>query len=200
MRTCARPGCNAPATTRQWCESDYRRQIRMGRAGYRDATPVRQHVRALRRRGWTYEQIADAAGVSTWVPHKLDAEATRWVWADRGAAILAVPLVPRGSHRGVDGTGTYRRLAALQWLGWPPAMVAERVGLRTYTLTTMRSRGEPVSYRVALAMARLYAEWSTRPGPSRQTATKARRRGYAPPSAWCDIDDPREVPLMPEVA
>lgn len=199
-RICARPGCDRPATTRQWCESDYRRQIRMGRVGYRDAGPAREHVRALRRLGWTYEQIGSAAGVSSSVPHSLIEGSRRWIVADRAAALLALPLVPRPSHRGVDGTGTYRRMEALQWMGWPLAAIAAELGLHPDTLTTLRARGEQVSYRVALAMAGLYRRWSRQRGPSKHTATKARRRGYAPPSAWDDIDDPAEVPLVPEVS
>lgn len=196
-RTCARPGCDRSATTRSWCESDYRRQIRMGRVGYRDAEPAREHVHRLRQLGWTYEQIADAAGTSTWVPHKLATEATRWAWSDRADAVMAVPLTPRTSHRGVDGTGTYRRLEALQWMGWPAATIAARLGLKPYTLTTLRWRREPVSFRVAREMAALYEQLSHQPGPSKMTATKARRRGYAPPLAWDDetIDNPQARPV-----
>lgn len=183
-RICARAGCDRAADTRGYCGPDYRYRLHTGRYGYRDAAPARGHVVALRALGWTHEQIAEAAGTSTWVPHKLTTGATRYLLAESEAAILAVPLMPRASHRGVDGTGTYRRLEALQWMGWTLTEIAGRVGLRPHTLTTLRSRGEMVSHRVALAMAAVYEQLSHQPGPSRMTATKARRRGYAPPLAW----------------
>ena len=189
--TCAQPGCDRPAHTRGYCEPDYRRRIRMRIYGRRPADRARQHVAALRRLGWTYEQIADTAGTSSWVPHQLATGGTRTLRLESEQAILTVPLVPQGSHRGTDGTGTYRRVEALQWMGWPMAEIARRVGVATYTLTTLRSRREPVSFRVGRAVADVYECLSTVPGPSPQTATKARRRGYAPPLAWDDdsIDD-----------
>lgn len=194
--TCARTGCEADATTRGFCESDYRRRVRMGIYKYRDASAARAHVVKLRGLGWTYEQIADAAQVSTWVPHKLATGVTRSLWGESEEAILSVPLESRGSHRGVDGTGTYRRCEALLWMGWPWAEIDRRVGLKRYTLATLRARGEPVSFRVAQAVAAVYAELSHLPGPSRMTATKARRTGHAPPAAWDDdtINDPKARP------
>lgn len=194
---CATRGCDQPADRRGRCERCYRRRLHCRVYGYRDAEPARRHVAALRDLGWTYVQIAEAAGVSAWVPHQLHTGGTRQLWPESEAAVLAVPLAPQASYRGVDGTGTYRRLQALQWMGWPLAEIGRRLGLRPFTLTTMRHRGEPVSYRVALAMTGLYGELSHRTGPSQQTATKARRRGYAPPAAWdyVDMDDPSAEPV-----
>lgn len=194
--TCARRGCERKAETRSFCESDYRRRVRMGIYGYRDAEPAREHVVKLRDLGWTYEQIAEAAQVSTWVPHKLATGVTRSLWGESEEAILALLLEPRGSHRGVDGTGTFRRCEALLWMGWPWAEIDRRVGLKRYTLATLRTRGEPVSFRVAQAVVAAYAELSHLPGPSKMTATKARRAGHAPPAAWDEdtIDDPKARP------
>lgn len=190
--TCARTACDRAAHTRGYCESDYRRRVRMGIFGYRDAAKAREHVARLRELGWTYEQIADAAQISVWVPHKLDTGVTRRVLGESETAILSVELVPHESHRGVDGSGTYRRCEALLWMGWPWGEIDRRVGLRTYTLATYRTRHEPVSYRIRRRVAAVYDELSHLPGPSRQTATKARRAGYAPPAAWDEdtIDDP----------
>lgn len=196
MADCSRSDCHEPVKQRGLCESHYRKTIRMGIHGWRDATPAREHVTRLRNLGWTYEQIAEAAQVSAWVPHKLSTGVTQHLWVESERAILAVPLEPRESHRGVDGTGTYRRCEALLWMGWPWAEIDSRVGLRPYSLATYRTRHEPVSYRIACRVAAVYDELSHLPGPSKQTATKARKAGYAPPAAWDEgtIDDPKARP------
>lgn len=194
--TCSRRGCDRGAQTRGYCESDYRRQVRKGIYKYRDAGPARAHVLRLRNLGWTYEQIAEAAGVSTWVPHKLGTGVTRNLWGESEEAILSIPLEPRASHRGVDGTGTYRRCEALLWMGWPWCEIDKRVGLKPYSLATYRTRREPISFRIKQRVAAVYDELSHLPGPSKQTATKARKSGYVPPAAWDDdtIDDPKARP------
>jgi hypothetical protein len=155
-----------------------------------------EHVLALRALGWTYGTISEVAKISTFIPHKLASGATRRVLRETEEKILALPLVYHPSTRGVDGTGTYRRLEALQWMGWPMSIIGAALGLKTYTLSTMRGRREPVSYRVALAAKVLYARCSHLEGPSKQTATKAKARGYAPPAAWDEdtIDDPAAKP------
>lgn len=195
---CASDGCGRQAQTRGYCERHYRRRLHTGRYGYRDAGPARAHVLKLRGLGWPYIQMAQAAGTSTWVPHRLALGRVDKIMPESETAILALPLVPYASHRGVDGTGTYRRWEALQWMGWPAVEVARRVGVRPYSLGTMRSRGEQVSFLVARSMARVFEELEHIPGPSKQTATKARRRGCAPPAAWDEdtIDDPNALPQM----
>lgn len=193
---CNAPGCGLPAVTRGYCETHYRRRLHTGRYGYRDATAAREHVRALRRLGWPYIPIAEAAGTSNWVPHQLDVGGVRRILGESEKAILSIRLVPYDSHRGVDGTGTFRRWDALQWMGWPAVEIARRVGVRPYSIPSMRSRGDQVSYRVAHAMAEVYEELSHVPGPSEGSATKARRKGWAPPAAWDEdtIDDPTARP------
>jgi hypothetical protein len=197
-QTCMAAGCLKPPSTRGYCERCYRYRLHTGRYGYRDATAAREHVLALRGLGWTFVQISEATQVSAWVACNLASGRTRRVLADSEAAILAVPLEPVASQRGVNGIGTYRRVEALQWMGWPLADIGRRVGLKPYTLCTLRSRGEPVSFRVARAVAVVFDELAHLPGPSKQTATKARRRGYAPPLAWDDdtIDDPDALPQV----
>lgn len=196
MTTCLRPSCTAPAQTRGWCESDYRRQIRMGRLGWRPVTRAREHVGQLRVLGWTWEQIATSAGLSTWVPHRLGTGRTRWIRVESERALLSVPLVPHDSHRGVDPTGTRRRIQALAWMGWPAAEVAVRAGTTPATLRTLILPHRRPSVALARRVARVYDELSMVPGPSAAAASKARGLGFAPPLAWDDetIDDPQARP------
>jgi len=167
-----------------------------GKFGRRDPGPAREHVAKLRALGWTHPQIAQAAVVSRKVPEGVERGTTAYILVESEQAILSVPLVPRESHRGTDGTGTWRRYEALQWMGWPVTKIAAEVGVKPTTLSTMRSRRGAVSFRVARAMAALYERWSATPGPSQWTAAKARRLGYASPWAWDDdtIDDPAAAP------
>jgi len=178
------------------CESDYRRTLRMGINGYRDATKARQHVAALRDLGWAWEQIAQAAGLSSWVAHRLHAGVTTSLRPESERALLSVPLQPKASHRGVDSTGTRRRVQALAWLGWPAAEVASRAGTTTLSLRTLIQPNRRISYALAMRVAAVYDELSCTPGRSNFAAGKARHHGFAPPAAWDDdtIDDPKARP------
>jgi cobalamin biosynthesis protein CbiG len=49
-------------------------------------------------------------------------------------------------------------------------------------------------HELAVRMAALYDELSATPGPSEVAARHARERGWAPPLAWDDIDDPEDRP------
>lgn len=194
--TCLRPGCDQPSHTRGYCESDYRRRVRMGMHGYRDAQPAREHVNQLRGLGWTWEQIATAAGLSNWVAYHLHRGTTRRLLPESYDAILAIPLEPRDSHRGVDSTGTRRRVQALAWMGWPCAEIARRAGTTRSTLATLILPTRQISYALARRVAAVYDDLSMTPGPSRGAAAKARQHGFAPPLAWDDdtIDNPKRRP------
>lgn len=198
VTTCTKRACGAPAGkhTRGDCEHHYRQQIRMGIYGWRDGGPTREHVLNLRDLGWTYEQIADEAGVSTWVPHRVATGGTRHVLPESERAVLAVPLKPRDSQRGVDSAGTRRRVQALAWMGWPAAEVAARAGTTTATLQTLILPTRRISFALSRRVAAVYVELSGVRGPSAGAAAKTRQLGHAPPAAWDDdeIDDPKAKP------
>jgi hypothetical protein len=78
-------------------------------------------------------------------------------------------------------------------MGWTFNEIGRRIGTTGQTLQS-QLRTSRVSYRRAAQIAAVYDELWDKAGPSRITATKARGWGYAPPSAWDDIDDPRERP------
>lgn len=195
MTGCAWNGCERASLTRGYCGPHYRRRLHTGRYGYRDATTAREHVAALRRIGWTWEGIATAAGLSAYVAFSLHRGTTRRLLAESIDALLAVPLEPVESHRGVDATGSRRRVQALAWMGWPNHEIARRIGCSPRSLPTLLSRGR-ISTRLARRIEAIYEHLSTVPGPSRTAAGKARQHGFAPPLAWDDdsIDDPRARP------
>lgn len=196
MNRCAQTGCTDEATTRGYCESDYRRRVRMRIFGYRDAEPLRGHVAELRRLGWTWEAIGQAAGLATYTARYIHLGETQGVWPETVDRLLSVPLVPYYSHHGVDSTGTRRRVQALAWMGWPCREVAARAGTTERSLHTLIRPDRRISAALAARVAAVYEELCMRPGPSRITASKARGRGHAPPLAWdeVDIDDPSARP------
>lgn len=101
-------------------------------------------------------------------------------------------------HKGdvirVPAWRVHRRIRALQALGWPIPELRTRLG---YAVTgDWLIDADAVHYRTAvfLKVDALYRELCMTVGPSRWTRTWAVGRGYAPPLAWDDIDDPDERP------
>lgn len=194
--------CPSDAHTRGHCEPCYRYLLHTGRFADDALENVAEtfvHLHRLRELHWTWQQI----GAASEVPFGHISAIARGEYATvRGGTarkILAVPLVESSWHHGVDPTGTRRRIQAMQWMGWPAREIAERVGVKTETISTVSHRGGGrgrVSSRLARAIANIYEDLSGLPGPSRQSATKARAYGYAPPLAWDDdtIDDPKRRP------
>jgi hypothetical protein len=194
--TCKQGDCTRPPQTRGYCESHYRKRLRMGLFGWRDVTQVRAHLTALRDLGWTWEQIAETADVSTYVPHQIGVGRTKRIRAENEQALLSLPLEPRDSHRGINSAGTRRRVQALAWMGWPMHEVARRADTPASTLRTLILPSRRVSITLARRVAAVYDDLSLKPGPSRIAAAKARQLGFAPPLAWDDetISDPRARP------
>lgn len=194
---CISRGCEKPQgkRTRKLCSAHYMRKKRMGVYGYRDATEARTRLVAARELGWTYRQIADATGISTQRAWAIVNGKTDRVWPEVEQRCLTLRAVPASSLRGVDPTGTIRRLQALQWMGWPAKDIADRIGYKPGTIWTVKYRGG-LSARFALKVAKVFDELCMTSGPSAHVAARARRCGYAPPAAWDDhtIDDPKAKP------
>jgi hypothetical protein len=100
-------------------------------------------------------------------------------------------------HRGVPtkiaGYRVRRRFEALMALGWPRGEIYRRMGYSDSSWIDRDDR-ERVSAAVFAKVCAVYDELSMQVGPSQQTRSFARNRGYAPPLAWDDIDDPDEQP------
>lgn len=95
--------------------------------------------------------------------------------------------------------GAQRRLNALRAIGWTLQEVALRLGYHPQGLSAVfHGKHERMTATLFARIADVYEELSGTPGPSERARRDARRAGYAPPLAWDDIDDPDEVPVMPE--
>ncbi len=100
--------------------------------------------------------------------------------------------------RTVDALGVRRRLQALAYMGWPSRLVAEAVGTRD---SHIRMLADSATCRVDVR-DRVFAAyellWDKEPPGGRRayTANMARRKGWAGPLHWDDIDDPEETPTV----
>lgn len=113
-------------------------------------------------------------------------------------------------HDGLtDATGTIRRIRALAVLGWSCTHIGKRIGIDSSVVREI-ARGErgTVLPRTAREIAAVFAELATSRGPVASVRTRALSKGWAPPAAWDDIDDPgatpnlgdRDDPLPDEIA
>jgi hypothetical protein len=93
----------------------------------------------------------------------------------------------------VASLGARRRLQALQALGWSRQRVAEAAGWPTTGALNYLMRNETITRATHDRLAAAYDALSMRTPPdemaARRARTWARRRGYAPPLAWDDIDN-----------
>jgi hypothetical protein len=97
--------------------------------------------------------------------------------------------------------GVIRRVRALARLGWSSPEMAARAGIPATTVARLRDHDERQwvgNQRIRAAIAKAYDEMSmTVPPLTRHTsklANRAEARGWAPPLAWDDIDDPDAIP------
>ncbi|GGV91853.1 hypothetical protein [Streptomyces massasporeus] len=193
LRGCRQKGC-IDASTR------YTKRLRLEhqRGQYRmtDATQTRHHIERLMAGGWTQKQIADASGVEAASIHQIyvgnQEKTANW----RAAAILAVEIAPPPpDRRRIDITGSRRRLQALRVLGHRRYDLAAELDMTPDRIKHITSGHTLwVTPAEAATIARLYRRLSTIPGPSQQTATLARNKGWHGPLAWDDIDDPAAKP------
>lgn len=110
----------------------------------------------------------------------------------------------RATHLRAVGTplrlpslGTHRRIRALMALGYGLPVLADRLGIATGNLS-YKLQQPYVVRSTHQAVAELFEALSMAPPPAGWVAQRTRniaaKRGWAPPLAWDDIDDPNEHP------
>jgi lambda repressor-like predicted transcriptional regulator len=180
----------------------YRRRRRydeaLGRPRMTDASPVIRHLERLRSLGVTVRDIAQNSGVSDSTIDELLNRPRDTIRADNAAALLSTtpPPTPTGL---VPSLGTIRRIRALSRLGWAMRDIERVSGVKLHTLREISS-AEPPHVKVSNAegVAAAYAELCMALPPSGRTASqvrsKAAAKGWPPPLAFDDIDDPTTHP------
>lgn len=90
-----------------------------------------------------------------------------------------------------------RRLQALVALGHPQRQLAEQLGVMESYLSMFinNTRGwQQISKELWQQISELYEHMSARPGHSTAARNRAAAKGWPPPLAWDDIDDPEAKP------
>ena len=161
-----------------------------------DATRAREHIEALVAAGLTHNGIAAAVGASQPAISNI-VHGQRTIFREREAAILAVsvPAVIRSMPSGwVSALGVRRRLQALMAIGWTAADIALVVGCSPASIQQWTKPRKWVRLTTREEILRAWDRMHMTPGPSAVNRARARRKGWAPPLAWDDIDDPAEQP------
>ncbi len=96
----------------------------------------------------------------------------------------------------ISKVGAVRRLQALMTLGWPRRVLAEEAGYKGDVFSlVLNGRRQTLTLATHQRIADLYERLCMTPGPSSSTRIRAAKKGWAPPLAWNDIDDPCERPM-----
>lgn len=189
---CARPKCpNAaqPGRDRGMCTKHYRvSPLR----GYVPVDQTRDRLALLRSRGVTVDMIV-ASGISTWCLRLIETNSR--VQRSTEAKMLAIPvpteLIPTGAY--INGAGTRRRLQALVAIGWTQRLIGQELGVVQSRVKALTHQ-DGVTARVAFEVRDVFDRLAMTVGPSNPTRVRAAAKGWLPPLAWDDIDDPNEVP------
>jgi hypothetical protein len=187
---------------------------------YVDATPAREHVRALMDAGMGWKRIAAAAGVASSSMWKLlygqkKADGTqavsRRIVKANAEKLLAVRL-DLADGACVSSLGATRRIQALVALGWSQSKLAGHLDIGPANFTPLaHGRREAVTVAHDRAVRVLYEELSMRRPPEAEWRDKiaaarsrnyAKARGWLPPLAWDDehLDDPAYQPAVVDKA
>ncbi len=165
----------------------------VGVHGYVPAGPVRHRVELLRGNGWTLGALEQRTGLT----RKTLLCRTQRAQATTTQAVMAIPLSPpsRSTAKLVAAVGARRRAQALVALGWPQTAIAARAGLPHMVVNRLVvGNGAQVTSATATAITEAFTALAMTPGPSGRARSHAQRRGWPPPLAWDNIDDPTATP------
>lgn len=147
------------------------------------------HVAHLRAAGMGYPAIAAASGVGIATLRTLTCR--KGILARTERAILAVQPAPWRR----DATGARRRVQVLGRLGWSQDRIAAAANVDRKVISEVAAGAVRQVYPTTDDGIRTaYDQLSMRPGPSAVARRHAVTKGWAPPLAWDDIDDPTETP------
>ena len=192
-------------------ETRYRKAVRARQAANRalgishsltDRQEALRGVQSLYEEGFGIPALADTLGIhERYLGDVLRGRMTqvRGTTAHRLQSITRSMVLEKANDSFyVPAIGSRRRVEALMCLGWSQAQIDETAealhGVRLHVNALYRSKS--VRANRHRRMAEVYEQLALRPGPSAQVKNRSLARGYAPPLAWDDIDDPNEEPKV----
>lgn len=119
-----------------------------------------------------------------------------WVQGATASALLGVTEAPALPPAGMTSAlGACRRVRALVALGWSLTEQARRLGVHLQRVQLLSSgRQNLITEATAHAVDALFEQLCAVPGGSVRARNDARRKGWLPPLAWDDIDNPHDEP------
>lgn len=171
-------------------------------SGLVDATPARDHLKLLIRRGISLRRISELTGLAyrgDLLNIQAGAPRIQRSAAERILAIHPDPVLYAHPNRPLDATGTRRRLQALVRIGYTQTYLAGRLGIQIHNIHPLMHGETMVNARTARRVRAIYDElWATpQTGPDATRATNlAIKHGWVSPLAWDDedIDRPKASP------
>jgi len=190
-RTCecmACPKCNV----REWARNRYRLQAYGQWDPHADLDAVRAHLDDLRAHGIGVTAIAKASGVGRSQVERIRRGATKRIGKETAAKLLAVTPEDRAQ---LPAWRVTRRLRALNAIGYSTRHLADLLGT-TQEVVSDHLVGDRkwVQVKTLDSVSELYERLCMTPGGNAASRRIAGKRGYAPPLAWENIDDPDEQP------
>lgn len=146
--------------------------------------------------GWTSRAIGSATGLGPDYFDRHVAQRRKGGEVQLGpvaaAAVMNMGIPTEGQ---IGAEPARRRLRAMAANGYGLNTLTTETGLGFSTLAAIRStKAERVGARVANVIAATYERLHMTPGADTQAIRIAREKGWPPPLAWIDIDDPNEEP------
>lgn len=165
------------------------------------ADEVRPYVQELLDAGYTFQNVANAAGIAPSQVKRLmtgsvTGKPVGYVFRNTADALLAVSVSQLElQHAYVAGVGVARRIRALYAMGYGPKELAKEFDLSESLIYRMRDQGRTTRDKVR-RVHEVYDRLAVTPGPSERARWTARWKGWAPPLAWDDdmIDNPDARP------
>lgn len=99
----------------------------------------------------------------------------------------------------ISKLGAVRRIQALMAIGWPRRELAREAGYQGDAFALLlNGKRTHITIATHQRVVDLFERLSMTPGPSSSTRIRATKKGWPPPLAWDDPDDPGETPdLVP---
>lgn len=197
-----RPTATYTSCRCETCRPERNRMRKLTEAGLvpptRDAE-ARARLRAWDERGHSPAWIASATGLSVETVQHLTHDLRRYdrkIGRHIASRILQADITAATAGL-TDATGARRRLQALGALGWSCMEIARRYDGHFVSLANIaRGAQSQVGPRLHRLIVTAYDDLAMQPGPHHRTRLDAARKGWAPPLAWDDIDDPAAEPAL----